>query len=147
MVSHLFFPEDTEMSTSENDTLSAHRPPPSDPNGKAQGKVDGCDYQVAFYPGFASAISVNGTPLYKQSGSFVLPSGTTRPWSSHAVEISCPTHGYTLVVHLDDPQHVVDRIELVLRDPNTGNGGGVTAQQSGTKVTVDNAAATCPPVC
>lgn len=133
------------MSTNEN-TANGSQRPPSDPKGKAQGKVNGHDYDVEFYPGFASAVSVNGSQLYRQTGSFVLPAGDKQPWSSHAVKISCASQGYTLVLNVEDPNYVIDKIELTLRDPG-GKGGGVTAQQAGTKVTVDNAAATCPPVC
>jgi hypothetical protein len=134
------------MSTTENNSSNAQRPPPSDPNGVAEGNVGGKQYQVKFYPGFASAISVNGTPLYKQKGFFVLPGDDKHPRSSHAVEISCPSHGYTLTLNVDDPSYVIDKIEVTLRDPGA-TGGGVTAQQAGTTITVDNAAATCPPIC
>lgn len=135
------------MSTSQNSSSSAgNRPPPSDPKGVAKGRVGEADYNVEFYPGFASAISVNGSPLYRQAGTFILPEGDLQPWSSHAVKINCPTQGYSLVLNVEDPNYVIDRIEVTLRNPG-GNGGGVKAHQAGTKVTVENAAMTCPPTC
>lgn len=135
------------MSTTENGTSSPEqRPPPSDPNGVAEGKVGDHDYRVGFYPGFASRISVNGTPIYQQRAPFVLPGDVQRPSASHALEINCPTLGYSLVLQVDDPSYVIDKIELTLRDPGA-NGGGVKAHQAGTTLTVDNAATTCPPIC
>ncbi|HET7232084.1 MAG TPA: hypothetical protein VFJ16_18905 [Longimicrobium sp.] len=140
------------MSTNETEAVESHRPAPSNPHGTARGKSGDHEYHLSFYPGFASGISVNGTDIYRQGKDdrFVLPAGTERPWSSHAVEIKSPTKGYTVVLHVDDPDHVVDRIEMRLRDPGTqaSAGGGVfAAQQTGDTVVIDNSAMTCPPNC
>ena len=139
------------MSTTETEATESHRPAPSNPHGTARGKSGEHEYHLSFYPGFASGISVNGTDIYRQRKGefFVLPAGTERPWSSHAVEIKSPTKGYTVVLHVDDPDHVVDRIEVRLRDPGTGPkaGGGVIAAQAGDTVVIDNTPTVCPPVC
>jgi hypothetical protein len=138
------------MSSVENSTHS--RPQPSASHRVEHGRCGEHDYEVGFYPGFASRIDVNGTEIYKQPDgeSFVLPNGASKPFSSHAVEIKC-SKGYNVVLHMDDPHHVVDQIIVKLRDPDAAarDGGGVFANQAGhgDTVTIDNTAATCPPIC
>jgi hypothetical protein len=149
------------MDSGEN--MSHHRPHPSHPHRMAIGKAGEHEYQVGFYPGFASRIRVNGEDLYRQAEgeAFVLPSGATRPWSSHAVELTSRTKGYTVVLHVDDPQHVVEKIVVKLRDPAPHEhfdqargrvGGGVKAHQggpggAGDTVEIDNTPTICPPMC
>ncbi|HET7462822.1 MAG TPA: hypothetical protein VFJ82_16330 [Longimicrobium sp.] len=138
------------MSSSENGITEQPRKRASNAHRTAHGKSGEHDYDVSFYAGFASSVTVNETELYRQPAdeTFVLPAGTSRPWSSHAVEIRS-SKGYTVVLHIDDPAHVVDRIELYLRDPGTEPKprGGIAAQQAGDKVVVDNTPTVCPPVC
>lgn len=174
------------------------RPPASDPHHWRSGNHDGHDYQVRFYPGFASRIRLRATKeaapdpaklaegatvLYDQQENrkekgpqcFVLPAGATRPLSSHALELSCASKGFTVGLHIDDPQHVVEGIIVKLRDPvphphydssrasaiagggGSGTaGGGVMAYQDGgtsggggggTTWEIDNTPTLCPPDC
>jgi len=141
------------MSSAENNTHS--RPQPSPSHRVERKKCGEHDYEVGFYPGFASRISVNGTDVYKQpeGESFVLPNGASKPLTSHAVEIKC-SKGYNVVLHMEDPHHVVDQIVIKLKDPAAiaREGGGVFANQgagggNGDTVTIENTAATCPPIC
>jgi hypothetical protein len=138
------------MSSAENSTHT--RPQPSPSHRVERKKCGEHEYEVGFYPGFASRIQVNGTELYKQpeGESFVLPNGASKPFSSHAVEIKC-SKGYNVVLHMEDPHHVVDQIVIKLKDTVHVN-GGVFANQAagggnGDTVTIDNTAATCPPIC
>lgn len=136
------------MSSVENNTHN--RPNPSPSHRVERKKCGEHDYEVGFYPGFASRIQVNGTEVYKQGETFVLPNGMSKPLSSHAVQIRC-TKGYNVVLQVDDPHHVIDQIVVKLRDPEevARDGGGVFANQQtgGDTVTIDNSALTCPPNC
>lgn len=136
------------MSRPANNTHN--RPDPSPSHRVERKKCGEHDYEVGFYPGFASRIEVNGTEVYKQGETFVLPSGSNKPLSSHAVQISC-SKGYNVVLQFDDPHHVIDQIVVTLRDPRevAREGGGVFANQpgNGDKVTIDNTAQICPPNC
>jgi hypothetical protein len=140
------------MSSTENSTHT--RPQPSPSHRVERKKCGEHDYEVGFYPGFASRIDVNGTEVYqqKEGESFVLPNGASKPLSSHAVEIKC-SKGYNVVFHMEDPHHVVDQIVIKLKDPEkmASAGGGVFANQAGAgngdTVTIDNQAHTCPPNC
>jgi len=136
------------MSSVESNTQD--RPHPSPSHRVERKKCGEHDYEVGFYPGFASRIQVNDTEMYKQGETFVLPSGSNKPLSSHAVTINC-SKGYEVVLHVDDPHHVVDQIVVKLREPAQSGreGGGVFANQTGKgdTVTVDNQANTCPPNC
>jgi hypothetical protein len=139
------------MSSAENGSHVTHNRPNPSPSHRVERKKCGeHDYEVGFYPGFASRIEVNGTEVYKQGETFVLPSGTSKPLSSHAVQIRC-SKGYNVVLQLDDPHHVIDQIVVTLRDPSevARAGGGVFANQQGNgdKVTIDNTAQICPPNC
>lgn len=139
------------------------RPPPSDPRKKVCQDVDGCEVSAEFYPGFASRIQVNGVQLYLQSQDgpdpFVLPEPEAKP-DPRSVTVISSTRGYTVTITLDDPDHVVDSIEMVMRDPRapesiarrvgaSGSAGGVAAFQSGgpDKVTIVNTPTLCPPNC
>lgn len=145
---------------------STQRPQPSDPHRWCSGKHDSHDYLVEFYPGFASHIRLDsdgaeGTVLYKQGEThpektFVLPPGASRPLSSHAMQLSSSTRNFTVGLHIDDPQHVVESIVVKLRDPAAGGGGatgsaggGVMAYQAGggTTWTTENTPTICPPTC
>lgn len=132
---------------------NGHRPEPSPSHRKVNKSVGKHEFTAAFYPGFASSITVNGESLYNQKADgpypFVLPSGSEKPMSTSAVDLSS-TAGYRVVIHLDDPNHVVDRIEVVLRDPANG---GVTAMSADSgasgsdTVTIVNTPVVCPPFC
>ena len=128
------------------------RPAPSPSNKRVTKNVGGQEFTAGFYPGFARRIEVNGEEVYDQERDgpkpFVLPNGTDRPWSMSAVELSSGK-GYTVTLYVDDPQHVVERVQVTLRTP-----GGVTAaSESGEGggepdvVTVDNTPVYCPPFC
>lgn len=136
------------MSSVPNNTHN--RPNPSPSHRVERKKCGQHDYEVGFYPGFASSIKVNETEVYKQGETFVLPSGMSKPLSSHAVQIRC-SKGYNVVLQLDDPHHVIDEIVVKLRDPDemAREGGGVFANQvgGGDTVTIENKAQTCPPNC
>jgi hypothetical protein len=132
-----------------SENITHHRPHPTPSHRVEKKKCGDHDYEVGFYPGFASRIQVNGTEVYKQDETFVLPAGTNKPLSSHAVQIKS-TKGYEVVLHFDDPHHVVDQIVVKLRDPEASSpNGGVHANQNsgGDEVTIDNTAHTCPPHC
>jgi hypothetical protein len=136
--------------------------------------VNGHDYEVGFYPGFASRITLDGQDLYHQKNEnlapYHLPPGASRPLSTHTVELNCASKGFGLGLHIDDPQHVVESIVVKLRDPDsTARNGGTAAtmevsadasadsgtpeggvqayQDSGSTFTVYNAPTICPPTC
>jgi hypothetical protein len=135
------------MSRAENATHN--RPNPSPSHRVERKKCGEHDYEVGFYPGFASRIQVNETEVYKQGETFVLPNGMSKPLSSHAVQIRC-SKGYNVVLQLDDPHHVIDQIVVKLRDPDevARAGGGVFANQhTGDEVIIENKAQICPPNC
>jgi hypothetical protein len=127
------------------------RPEPSPSTRKVQKNVGGHDVTASFYPGFARSIEVNGEPVYTQATDgpdpFVLPDGADQPWSSSAVELTS-TKGYNVTLYVDDPNHVVESIQVTLRGP-----GGVKASEGGSGggapdlVTIHNTPVICPPFC
>lgn len=134
---------------------NGHRPDPSPSHKEVKKAVGNHEFTAGFYPGFASSIKVNGVSVYDQKADgpnpFVLPSGSVRPMSTCAMELSS-SRGYRVTLHLDDPDHCVDHIEVVMRDPKV-NGGGVKAMSDGggddeiDTVRIDNTPVLCPPFC
>ena len=133
-----------------------HRPAPSPSHKEMKKTVGKHEFTAGFYPGFASSITVNGESVYDQKTDgpdpFVLPNGSVKPLSTSALEFTS-SRGYRVTVHLDDPDHCIDHIELVLRDPRL-NGGGVTAMSVDggdddevDTVTIVNTPVLCPPFC
>ena len=127
--------------------------------------VNGHEYEVGYYPGFASQITLDNVDLYHQDKHgpkpYHLPPGASRPLSTHAIELNCASRGFALGLQIDDPQHVVEKIIVQLRDPapqkhfapseaagGGGGGGGVHAYQTGGgTLTVTNTPTICPPTC
>src|SRR5687768_18410802 len=107
----------------------SRRPEPSPSHKKVKKNVGGHEFEAGFYPGFARSVVVNGESVYNQAidgpNPFVLPNGSERPWSSSAVELTSGK-GYSVLLYIDDPRHVVERIEVTLRTP-----GGVAAFEGG----------------
>lgn len=134
-----------------------HRPAPSPSHKEMKKTVGNHEVSVGFYPGFASSITVNGESVYNQKTDgpdpFVLPNGSVKPLSTSALELAS-SRGYRVTVHLDDPDHCIDRIELVLRDPKLKGGGVIANSAEGgdgdgdvDTVTVINTPVLCPPFC
>lgn len=95
--------------------------PPSNPNGKAE--KDG--YSARFYPGFVRRLAVRGpdgteTELYNQHDKpFFLPPGHQKPWATSTLELVRPD-GRRLVLHIEDPDQQIDRIEVHLKGKDHG---------------------------
>jgi hypothetical protein len=130
----------------------SHRPEPSQSHKKVTKNVGGHEFTAGFYPGFARSVVVNGESVYDQAtdgpNPFVLPNGSERPWSSSAVELSSGK-GYSVLLYIDDPRHVVERIEVTLRTPG-GVGafeGGGAASGEPDVVVIENTPVICPPFC
>jgi len=126
---------------------------PSPPYVEVSKEIDGQTYTAGFYPGFARVITVNGQTLYNQEDKeygllpYVLPPDTKEPASSSLLALSS-TKGYRVTLQLDDAAHVLDHLEVVVRDPR----GGVTGMSSdggagGDHWGVDNTPVLCPPMC
>ncbi|MBW3571817.1 MAG: hypothetical protein KY467_11985 [Gemmatimonadetes bacterium] len=98
-------------------------------------------YEACFYPGFVRRLSVaeDGveTPIYEQEEVFVLPPGQLLPWPSNTLELR--GNGRDLAVQLFDPEHQIDRVEILLK-PRT---------QGGTpeRLIMENGPVLCPPLC
>jgi hypothetical protein len=132
------------------------RPEPSPPHRVVRKDVDGHEFTAAFYPGFARSIRVNDVSVYDQKTDgpdpFVLPPGADRPFCSSAVQLAS-SKGYNVTLTIDDPEHAVDHIEVVLRTPAAGGdgsaGGGVRAFATNPpdRVVIDNTPVICPPFC
>lgn len=156
-----------------------HRPPASNPHKKVSCKgcgtpagggpgfagdhetsdLDGT-YEVSFYPGFASGVDVNGSPMYRQAQAFVLPAGSEYPLTSSALTIRDTARDFNVTLHIDDPKHMVHRIHVELLEPEKKKelkkreterpAGGVHAAQSSPKpdtIVVTNTPTLCPPEC
>ncbi|HEV7588116.1 MAG TPA: hypothetical protein VGO40_08275 [Longimicrobium sp.] len=113
-------------------------------------EINGYEVSAGFYPGFARAISVDGVSLYDQKVDgpfpFNLPDGK-EAWASSAMSLSS-TKGYRVVLSLDDPNHAIDHLELVLRPPPKEDGGVIAHQAGGgDRWTIDNTVVLCPPMC
>jgi len=114
------------------------------------------EFTAAFYPGFARSIRVNDESVYDQTvdgpDPFVLPPGSDKPFSSSAVQLAS-SKGYNVTLTIDDPEHAVDHIEVILRTPTVRDdaqaAGGVTAFSTSPpdRVTIDNTPVICPPFC
>ena len=130
---------------------NGYRPEPSDPHMVVLAEVDGQRVTAGFYPGFARCITLNGVTVYNQKENgplpFVLPPGSDKPISTSALEFSS-TKGYRVTVHLDDPDHVIDHVEVVVRDPRAGvEARSADAGAGGDTWGADNRPMICPPYC
>jgi hypothetical protein len=122
---------------------------PSPPHKVVSKEIGGYEVSAGFYPGFVRAITVDGVSLYDQKSDgpmpFVLPEGEG-PWTSSALSLSS-SKGYRVVLHLDDPNQAIDKLDLVLRPPRTEGGGVVAHQEGGDEWTIYNTTVLCPPYC
>ncbi|HEX8905675.1 MAG TPA: hypothetical protein VF771_12565 [Longimicrobiaceae bacterium] len=128
------------------------RPDPSPSHKVVKKNVGRHEFTAGFYPGFARTITVNGDDVYDQERDgpypFVLPNGDEKPWKKSEIEISS-TKGYSFTITVDDPDHVIDKIEVTMK---ASAGGGVVAYSGDTEpdpdtITVSNTALLCPPNC
>jgi hypothetical protein len=123
---------------------------PSPPYKVVTREINGFEYTAGFYPGFARSIAVGGVSLYDQTEAgpfpFNLPDGEG-PLPSSPLNISS-SKGYCLTLWLDDSEHAIDSLEVVVRDPGKSNGGGVQGYEDGNDVwTFNNTPTLCPPFC
>lgn len=107
-------------------------------------------YDCWFYGGWVSKVTVRRggevTEVYAQKESFVLPAGADQPFTLCQTEIQ----GLDLprfTVTLDDPHHVVDRIEVVLKRRTENGGGDQDDGDDDDRVILSNSPALCPPHC
>ena len=130
------------------------RPPPSPDTKKVTKKVGGQDFTADFYPGYARAITVNGEQIYNQKTDgpdpFVLPEPDTKPKKQFKINLAS-TLGYNVTFTIDDPDHCLGDITLVLRPPATSSGAanGVVSgfQDPSDTVVIFNTPTVCPPSC
>jgi hypothetical protein len=115
--------------------------------------VYGHEFTAGFYPGFASSITVNGVSVYNQKEDgpypFVLPGTEDKPWSSSLLSLSS-SKGYRVVISLDDPNHVIERMVLRLRDPRSEESlarSVVGFQDDADEVVIEETPVLCPPFC
>jgi hypothetical protein len=105
-------------------------------------------YQCWYYGGWVSQVSIRraGTTVtvFKQEKDdpFVLPTGADRPFTVSQTELSGPDLPRVSVT-LDDPDHVVERIELVLKR----KAGAAEDGDDDDRWIVSNMPALCPPHC
>jgi hypothetical protein len=113
-------------------------------------EIGGFVVTAEFYPGFARAIEVNGVSLYDQKADgpfpFNLPDG--QPLLTSSPLILSSTKGYSVELQLNDSNHAIGRLELVLRPPPKTDGGVVAFQaDEGDRWAIDNTPVICPPFC
>jgi hypothetical protein len=122
---------------------------PSPPYMVVTKEIGGYEVSAGFYPGFVSAITVGGASLYDQKSDgpmpFNLPEGEG-PWTSSALSLSS-SKGYRVVLSVDDPDQVIDKLNLTLRRPLTEGGGVVAHQEGDDEWIINDRAVTCPPNC
>jgi hypothetical protein len=105
-------------------------------------------YQCWYYGGWVSEVSIRRAgkivTVFKQEKAkpFVLPTGADKPFTVFQTELSGPDLPRVSVT-LDDPDHVVERIELVLKrkDGAAQDGGDDDGW------TINNTPTLCPPTC
>lgn len=131
------------MSTTEG-SISQHPPSPSRECRENNGR------RACFYPGFVrrlAVVSSDGTEtlLYEQPKDqpFILPPGQVKPWPTSTLEYR-DDQGHSLMVHIDDPHHQIDRIEVRLKAPGVQRLG---ADGGGDTLVCENEAILCPPIC
>ena len=126
-----------------------YRHPPSNPRECR----DAGGYYACFYPGFVRRLAVvrdgQETVIYEQDPTqpFVLPAGETEPWPSSGLEFSGGPDGRELRLELYDPQHEVERIEIVLRKKGGTTGEGGDDGNGGERIVIDDLPVVCPPIC
>jgi hypothetical protein len=128
--------------------MSNHNRPPSPPRQCR----DRDGYRCCFYGGWLRKATVkrNGTDIviYEQDPKdpFVLPPGADRPFTTSQIEF----RGDGVVpisITLDDPGHVVDRIEVVLKKKTEGGVADGNGDGDGDRLILENTPMICPPHC
>jgi hypothetical protein len=130
-----------------SDTGQNQNPHPPSPSRECRDR-DG--YHCCFYPGWLRKASVrrNGETvvIYDQDRTFYLPGGSDRPFTLSQVEFRGPGGHINLTV--DDPRHLIDRIEVVFkkkeREGGEEDGDG---DEDGDMLILENAPVVCPPAC
>lgn len=104
-------------------------------------------YELSFYPGFVSRVTVVQDSiedaLFVQDQPFVLPAGTTTPWTTSAFHLRGGPNQRHIRLEIHDPQQGIEYIEVKFK-PKAGLvvGGG-----EGETVRVTNGPVLCPPAC
>jgi hypothetical protein len=113
-------------------------------------------YRLCFYGGFVRRVtsvpdgSSTGEVLYdqKEAGNapFVLPAGAVAPWPSSVFELRGGPGNRNVTLQIEDPLRQIDRIEIVLKGPDSDK-GVVGYQTGGERIIIEENPQTCPPDC
>lgn len=113
--------------------------------------VNAAGYELFFYPGFSSRVSVMGaqgreTELYRQTEVYALPEGQPISSTRHAFQLRGGEHDRDFAFSIDDPKHQVARVIVELYGPDHVPGAG-NQDQIVERVIYHQDAQTCPPRC
>lgn len=111
-------------------------------------------YEVTFYEGFASRIVVREPggaerELFRQSGTFHLPKGQTKPDTRHFLRLKGGRKKQDVTLDINDPELRIAKItvELYPHDVHDAGGDVAAAAAESETVEVENNPKLCPPHC
>ncbi|MBA4157002.1 MAG: hypothetical protein H0X65_05950 [Gemmatimonadetes bacterium] len=109
-------------------------------------------YELTFYPGFVSRVTVRGDggaehELYKQRNVYHLPKGQAKPRTKHKLRLKGGKKKQNITLDIDDPELRIARITVELYGEDHQPGGGETEDVVVETMEVQNFPKTCPPWC
>lgn len=112
------------------------------------------DYELTFYPGFASRAVVrredgSEVELYQQKETYKLPEGKKKPETKHKLKLKGGKHQQDITLDIQDPGLRIARItvELYAASPRDGISTMSLDDGGNEEVVVTNDAKCCPPDC
>ncbi|HEX8153858.1 MAG TPA: hypothetical protein VF698_12065 [Thermoanaerobaculia bacterium] len=93
--------------------------------------VKGGGYAVTFYPGFATRVTIGGTELYRQVGSYDV--GTNAPSGRHLIRVAGGDLRNPVTLSIDDPGHQIARLKVNFYGEKS--------------LVIDDTVVYCPPFC
>lgn len=113
-------------------------------------RTSAAGYEVTVHPAFSSRITLLGqdgsaTELYRQEGTFNLPSGQTAGPEQHVIRLQGGQFDRDIGFVVSDPRHQIAKITVELYGPE--HQAGMQGSPVVERVVVSNVAKTCPPYC
>lgn len=123
----------------------------SDPPSGLQATAEAHGYRLSFDPSFLRCADLRtsdgGHRLYEQTAPYRLPPGQAGPSARHELVLEHPLTGRRLRIVVEDPDHVLDRLHVVLKPADRCPKLEASRHPGGEEIVLQNDSLTCPPNC